>query len=198
MPVQDYTKNVYADALEEMLQTTSLEKIRISALCEKCGADRQNFYYHFKDKYALVAWIYGKDFSSAINACGGRLGVEGFTAVMQKIKDRSKFYKKVFSESSQNSLRGWLHEHSIKLSGKVLMKYTGTEFLTEEQEFMITFLSYGWLGNTIEWLNNDCPASPAEFAEMQFKMLPEILQKAYFSFTSDSDYFSLTDDTESL
>lgn len=53
---------------------------------------------------------------------------------------------------------------------------------------------YGWLGNTIEWLNKDCPVSPSEFAEMQFKMLPEVLQKAFHSYIADSDDFGLMGD----
>ena len=40
----------------------SFAKISISDLCEECGLNRKSFYYHFKDKYDLVNWIFYVDF----------------------------------------------------------------------------------------------------------------------------------------
>lgn len=179
MAVHELTKLMYANALEEMLQTTSLEKIRIKDLCKKCGVDRQNFYYHFKDKYALVAWIFERDFSSSVYKCSEQLSVSLLTEILQKIKAHSKFYKKAFLDNSQNSLKNWLYEFAFETNKKILMCYFHSAYLTEEQKFSVIFTCYGWMWSVIEWLNQDCRILPSEFAEMQFRMLPELLRNAY-------------------
>ena len=62
-PIKDHTKWMFAEAILEIIKTKELSKIRITELCEYCNTDRQIFYYHFKDKYDLVAWIYQNDFN---------------------------------------------------------------------------------------------------------------------------------------
>ncbi len=39
-----------------------MKKISISDIVEGCNMNRQSFYYHFKDKYDLVNWIYYTEF----------------------------------------------------------------------------------------------------------------------------------------
>lgn len=55
------TKRKLAEALKELLNMKSLEKIRIRELTERCDIHRQTFYYHFDDIYALFAWCVQQD-----------------------------------------------------------------------------------------------------------------------------------------
>lgn len=50
------TKRKLAAALEELLETGPLERIRVHHLTDRCELHRQTFYYHFTDVYALFAW----------------------------------------------------------------------------------------------------------------------------------------------
>ena len=52
------TKSALADAMKKLMVCKSFAKISISDLCEECGLNRKSFYYHFKDKYDLVNWIF--------------------------------------------------------------------------------------------------------------------------------------------
>ena len=58
MALKDRTRRLFAETLIGLMETKSLQEIRVKDLCEKSGADRHTFYYHFRDKYELVAWIY--------------------------------------------------------------------------------------------------------------------------------------------
>ncbi len=35
-----------------------IDKIRITEICQSAEIERSTFYYHFKDKYELAAWIF--------------------------------------------------------------------------------------------------------------------------------------------
>lgn len=56
------TKRALASALRELMQEMPFEKITVSHICERCDMNRKSFYYHFRDKYDLVNWIFDMEF----------------------------------------------------------------------------------------------------------------------------------------
>lgn len=60
------TKQALVSALKDLLEDNSFEKISVAAICERCGMNRKSFYYHFKDKYELVTWVYDTEFLSVV------------------------------------------------------------------------------------------------------------------------------------
>ena len=52
------TEKALALALKQLMKTAPLSKISIQNIMDNCGLNRQTFYYHFKDKFDLVNWIY--------------------------------------------------------------------------------------------------------------------------------------------
>ena len=52
------TKNALAASLKRLLSKKELSKITITNITEECGVNRQTFYYHFKDIYDLLEWIF--------------------------------------------------------------------------------------------------------------------------------------------
>ena len=51
------TKRKMANALKEIMNTTSFEKITVSDIAEVSNIHRQTFYYHFQDRYELLDWL---------------------------------------------------------------------------------------------------------------------------------------------
>ncbi len=49
-------KQQITDALLQLLDKKSLEKITVRELAELCGISRQTFYYHFGDVFDVVDW----------------------------------------------------------------------------------------------------------------------------------------------
>ena len=47
--------------MKELMKTKPLDKIRVTEICRVAEIERPTFYYHFKDKYDLVAWIFLSD-----------------------------------------------------------------------------------------------------------------------------------------
>ncbi|WP_434654795.1 TetR family transcriptional regulator [Thermoanaerobacterium thermosaccharolyticum] len=55
------TKKAMADVLKELMKTKPLNKISVQDIVDKCGLNRQTFYYHFHDIFELLEWIYKKE-----------------------------------------------------------------------------------------------------------------------------------------
>lgn len=48
-------------ALKDIMRQTPFEKITVSDITNRCQLNRQTFYYHFADKYALLGQIYKQE-----------------------------------------------------------------------------------------------------------------------------------------
>ncbi len=66
MADSNITKKALAAALTELMNEMPFSKINVSDICNKCDMNRKSFYYHFKDKYDLVNWIFDIGFISAV------------------------------------------------------------------------------------------------------------------------------------
>ena len=44
--------------MKNLMRGRPFEKISVSDICVECGINRKSFYYHFRDKYDLVNWIF--------------------------------------------------------------------------------------------------------------------------------------------
>lgn len=56
MSKQYETKCKIIDSLETLLQTRTLDKIRINDICRQSGVSRTTFYVYFQDIYGAVQW----------------------------------------------------------------------------------------------------------------------------------------------
>ena len=66
MADSNITKKALASALTELMDEVPFSKISVVDICERCDMNRKSFYYHFKDKYDLVNWIFDIGFVSTV------------------------------------------------------------------------------------------------------------------------------------
>ena len=64
------TKRALAAAMKELMEQMPFSKISVSDIAEQCGMNRKSFYYHFKDKYDLVNWIFDMEYLAVFQPAG--------------------------------------------------------------------------------------------------------------------------------
>ena len=177
--LKDRTKRMFAAELERMLLEMPLQKVRVKDLCERCDVRREVFYYHFKDKYDLVAWIFEQDFrESAAGAIGTDMRVQTELA-LKHMWVRRDFYRKAFADKSQNSIERYIQDFDVDLGTRLTKRYLGVKELSRKQEFAIKQSSYGNIGCTIEWLKGDLQATPKQLAGWEYEYMQPFLREAY-------------------
>ena len=177
--LKDRTKWLFANTLMEMVETMPLEKVRVRELCERCGADRQTFYYHFSDKYDLAAWIYIQDYESSLTDTDGKYTVEHAAGILRRMKDKEVFYRKALSDKSQNAISQYLYEYYVKLGTTAVCADRGTDKLPVQDLYAIKSHAFACVGHTMEWLEGKAGYTPMEFALLQYTYMPDFLKKAY-------------------
>ena len=178
MAVARDTKGMFADELESMMERMPLSKVRVRDLCERCGVERRVFYYHFKDKYDLVAWMFERDHSSAAD---GRAAYsqELYAEAHRRLWARRGFYRRAFEEDSQNSIWRYLVEFSVEANERVLKTHLGVPALSRKLALEARHFAYGNIGCVVEWLRGEIEATPAQLAADMFACLPPELHEAY-------------------
>ena len=185
MQRKDRTKIMFADTLEEMLMTMPLDKIRVSKLCESCGATPPTFYYYFHDKYELIAWMFLQDFSGTVGDDSPGYNTEVMNKMTQRMEARKTFYRKAFTDQSQNSISDYMQAFNIQLSRDAVKNLTGEE-LTPNQLFAVKYHVYGVMGMIREWLFGE-DVTIEELNQYFYERTPDFLKKALAAYPYSAD-----------
>lgn len=180
MTLKNRTKQMYTDALYKLIVTKPFEKIQVKDICEYCQTPRQTFYYHFRDKYDLIAWIFHQDYDSVFNSTP-RSYEQNLTDILEKMYLKRSFYKQVFTDHSQNSITRYIQDFDVEMGITLVKKTLSIDVVSDEQLYLIKYHSYGTIQMTIEWLLNQHKMSATEFAHLQFLAMPDFLKQAYMS-----------------
>ena len=162
--MSEITKMWIADKMREIMKHKSIDKIRVTEICKSADIERPTFYYHFKDKYDLVAWMF---FSSA-------------AAGMNRMKQEILFYKRAYEDSSQNALWHYMLEYFVRRYTELVKEKLGADLLDTQLAYSIRFYCMGAVGMTQEWVLNDNITSAETVVQMMFNSMPENLHRILF------------------
>ena len=169
------TKLWIADKMKNLMKQKPIDKIRITEICKVAEIERTTFYYHFKDKYDLVAWIFFQD-AEGTNI----IDVRDAAAGLNKMKQDILFYKRAYEDTSQNALWQYMLEYFVTAYSELAKKMTTSDTLNTELLFSIRLYCYGSVGMTKEWVLRDNITSAETLVRMMFNSMPEQLKKIYF------------------
>ena len=169
MSIRNSTKYAFANALKTLLNTKALSKIRVTDLCALCGTERPTFYYHFRDKYDLIIWIYEQDYRHAVESTVGQHYVRQIEQLLLTMQKERGFYRKVFADSTQNALLPYIRQTIVDIVKDSLKSVRTIESSSEELEFTINFLSHAWNGCLMDWIWEKYDLSAAQYAQIAYR-----------------------------
>lgn len=172
------TKRMFADELEAMMACIPLSKVRVADLCARCGVERRVFYYHFKDKYDLVAWMFEQD-RAAADEVATPYTVEFYAQTHRRLWTRREFYRRAFEDDSQNSIEHHLIDLSVQANEAALRRHLGVATLGRAHAFEARHFAHGNVGCVVDWLRGAFEATPEQLADAMYACMPVTLREAY-------------------
>ena len=176
--MKELTKKVFADTLIELMNTLPFEKITVQNICQSCNIPRQTFYYHFKDKYELVTWIYYRDVIKIIEKHPDTPWEEVLEKIFTTLREKDAFYKKAFCATGQNALIDHMFEHDIKIYNDMLNKKGICLKDNKELLYYVHYHSYACVHITKQWLLNEAHISPKQQTKRMLNAMPLELKEA--------------------
>lgn len=149
------TKKAFATALKELTQELPYSKITVGKICDKCDMNRTSFYYHFRDKYDLVNWIFDTEFVKPYTATISDNNWNNIYKAIAYFYDNREFYSKVLEFTGQNSFA----DHFRSLLRPLI--YGDLEGILKDDktiDFQVNFFTDAFIDALERWIKDkDCP-----------------------------------------
>ena len=165
MADSNITKRALAAALKELMASVPFSKITVADICEKCDMNRKSFYYHFRDKYDLVNWIYDTEFIAVARKKVYESTWTRLVDICQYFYQNREFYRKALMIQGQNSFSEHFREMARPVFSEGLREILGEQ----EQnvlEFHINFFTDAFVCTLERWILDKNCVPPEEFVSL--------------------------------
>ena len=160
MADSNITKRALASALKELMEKVPFSKISIGDICEKCDMNRKSFYYHFKDKYDLINWIYSTEFITEIQHRIYSSEWDLIRDICTYFYENNDFYRKALQIEGQNSF----YEYFRDVLKSLIREYMHDIFFEcKDKEFYITFYTDAFVASIVRWLTDKNCMNPDDY-----------------------------------
>ncbi len=165
--MSNITKKALETSFRNLLMSKPLHKITINDITDNCGVNRMTFYYHFKDIYDLVDWMFTEDAEKVLNNKGKfdtwqDALVEIFNIVLKNKIIILNVYHSMSHEKVENYLNGLIYNI---LKDVVDQNAKNLEVMEEDKEFIANFYKYAFTGVILNWIKTDMKLTPQIMAE---------------------------------
>ena len=162
MADSNITKNALAQSLKTCMKSKPFSKISVGDICDGCSMNRKSFYYHFKDKYDLVNWIYLTEFVRTLrfDDCDSEWDV--LLALCRYFYQERSFYRDILQITGQNSFQDIFTDTLGPFCRFFAHDIFGE---SEPSAFFLDFFSDALLASLRRWLNSPRPMLPEDYVE---------------------------------
>jgi probable dihydroxyacetone kinase regulator len=181
-----YTKNALAASLKRLLSKKRLNKITVADIAEDCAVNRQTFYYHFRDIYALVEWIYTNEAAEILDGNKSYTSwQQGFLRVFQYILDNKTFVLNTYNSLSREHLERYLYHAVYSLLYDAVKEMAASKLLREaDARFIANFYKYGFVGLVLDWIGAGMEEPPESMVNQMSTLMQGVFAKALGNFTN--------------
>jgi len=156
------TKKALAASLRKLLAQKPLDKITVIDIVSDCGVNRQTFYYHFKDIYDLLEWLFIDESSAAL---AGQKTYEtweqGFLKLFEWVLDNKPLMMNAYRSISRELAEQYLYDATFKLIMDVVNeKAAGMSVRENDKRFIADFYKFAFVGLMLDWIRGGMKDDP--------------------------------------
>lgn len=156
------TKRALIESFVKLLNETALDKITVKDIVKECGVNRNTFYYHFKDIYAMLDEIFQYEAQHVIEE-NIKYGTwqEGFIQSTKFLGENRKAVYHIYNSISREQLERYLYSITDNVMyGFVDEQAKGMDVPEEDKHFIANFYKYALVGLALEWIRKGMKEDP--------------------------------------
>ena len=162
------TKDIIVTAFWQLLDEKPFNQITVKGIVTRCQVNPNTFYYHFKDKFDVIHWIFYTEITPILEESFSiNHWEEGLLALCHYMQENRKFYVNILRFHGQNSFIECLMEFYENLAKKMLVESNPSrKFSQQELKWISRFYAYGLTGGVLDWAKSDMEKDPTPMVKM--------------------------------
>ena len=157
------TKQALEQSLKKLMQVKALDKITIRDITTDCGISRMAFYYHFRDKFDLVNWIFDVEYLNHVQIGKNLIGWDSVLHLCNYFYENKDFYRKAMKVEDQNSFINHFRELVSPLMAEDIREILGEQ---TDADFYVNFFCDAVICAFGRWISQKEPTPPKKFVEL--------------------------------
>lgn len=150
------TKEELTSALKKVVCRKSFSKATITDITKELGMSRENFYYHFHDKYELLKWQCKHDLIDTLAAnCALKSEDELCNILISLIESDYSYYHCLVNDLDKNTIKNYIFPYFKPIVSVYVdraMDQSIWKMRTERETFVADFFADAFLSFFIDYL----------------------------------------------
>lgn len=164
----EMTRRRLVDALKKKMLQKPLYKITVKEIVEDTGLNRQTFYYHFQDIYALVEWMFEQEAIDILHeSVSFHSWEEACLRLLRYIEENKQVCLCTLHSLGRSHLEGFFYKDLKGLFLNLVDEVpTEAPVALRNKEFLAHFYTIAFAGILVSWLKGELIGTPEQVIEM--------------------------------
>lgn len=170
------TEERLAEALKKLMATVALDDISVMRLSQMCGINRQSFYYHFRNTYDLLTWVFLNEKIPNLE------GEKDYSNTLGHVFNYVENNYNLIQNTAQSAGKDLLIEFFFNTFYNVEMRHineldTKQIMAVEDKKFIASFYGSAFANMILLWLRDPNQEESSVIIERAKKYFPNYLDQ---------------------
>lgn len=152
------TKKALATSLKNAMRKKSFSKITVKEIIADCNVNRNTFYYHFKDIYDLLHWMFEEEAIDVVKKFDLLVDYEeAIRFVMNYVDENDYIINCAYDAIGRDEMKRFFCMDFIHIVSSVIQKSVSESLITIEpelQQFVAEFYTEALAGTLVNWVHD--------------------------------------------
>lgn len=152
------TKKALAASLKNVMKQKPFSKITVKEIVEDCGVNRNTFYYHFDDIYALLRWMFKEEAIEVVKHFDLLVDYEdAIRFIMDYVDENDYIISCAYDSIGQDEMKRFFRSDFISIISELINRADekSTKPLDPDfKEFLAEFYTEALAGMLVDWAKN--------------------------------------------
>jgi len=183
------TKEALADSLEKLLNARTLDKITVKDVVEDAGVNRQTFYYHFRDIYDLIQWIFEQKTTEVLNQAEEAADLHAsFIRIILAIREERDLILNTFRSMGRDYLENYMFSTVERLLRPALENDPLCAQVDQaDRDFVLRFYCNALVGVLEDWMRQGMRGEAEPLAGQLCRVMDGEIHRTLLRFTGGTE-----------
>ena len=173
------TKDMIADAFGVLLDEKPISKITVKDIVDRCGINRNTFYYHFQDIPDLCEHIWKQKIDDLIEShCRPDSPKEALSVAVRFFTEHKTAMLHIYRSLPRDVFQRYLDQLAVYLGGEYIDTVTeNAPISVEHRSFVVHYYKCVLVGILLDWLDSGMSYDMLKFGLLVFDLRSETGQQ---------------------